>query len=111
MIQSNCEYEYEIYDPSVNWEELRFIPHNYIDGARARYIAQLIPDTEDKRYIYLKKYLGNDTDVWIPEEIDGIPIRAIKCFRYKRYSFIQRIFVPKTVRFIAEDCFAVCVNL
>lgn len=78
----------------------------------------------DNNEITIKNYLGNDREVSIPSEIDGMPVREIGDYSFngflrptedgqlfenhpneKNNKKIRRIYVPSTVRTIRENAF------
>ena len=62
--------------------------------------------------IILTKYEGEETDVCIPETIDGCPVAEIGEDAFAEYgAAIERIEVPKTVRKIGDGAFKMCMSL
>ena len=50
-------------------------------------------------------YVGNDTDVEIPSEIDGVIVTGIES-RVFEYSDIEKVSIPDTIKTIGDDAFS-----
>lgn len=59
--------------------------------------------------IYLYRYLGNQTEVEIPEEIDGLPVIRMSCACFDENENLQKVTIPKSMVWI--DGFSNCTNL
>ena len=66
----------------------------------------------DDNTIRLEKYNeeGN-TEIIIPEIIDGLPVTGIGRSCFEDNTEIQKVILPDTVDFIDPDAFAGCINL
>lgn len=54
---------------------------------------------ETKGGLRLVEYRGNKTEVYIPEAINGKPVTEIQC----DFPYAVKLFIPKTVKFIAVE--------
>ncbi|MCR5793822.1 MAG: leucine-rich repeat protein [Solobacterium sp.] len=61
--------------------------------------------------ITISKYIGTDTEVSIPSEIDGVPVTRINDSAFQDCSNITSIIVPDTVIKIGEYAFKGCSSL
>ena len=61
--------------------------------------------------IYIIEYLGNDSDVVIPAEIDGMPITELGEYAFYRNQTIKSVQIPETVRIIRSKTFHGCSSL
>ena len=59
----------------------------------------------------IEKYLGSDTEVYIPSEIDGYKVTGIGRFAFDECSNLTNVTIPDGVRSIGESAFAYCKNL
>ncbi len=59
--------------------------------------------------IFLCRYLGNETEVKIPKEIDGLPVIFIGYDCFEQNETIQKVTIPGNVRWV--DGFSDCINL
>lgn len=59
--------------------------------------------------IYLYRYLGNQTEVEIPEEIDGLPVIRMSGVCFDKNENLQKVTIPKSMVWI--DGFSNCTNL
>lgn len=66
--------------------------------------------TEDKSGLVITRYYGTDTDVTIPEEIDGVTVKEIGSV-FNGDNNITRVTIPDTVTVIGDTAFANTVNL
>lgn len=70
-------------------------------------------ETYDNEYVAIKKYAGgNETEVNIPSEKDGLPIKIIddRAFSYSNRN-ITSVAVPDSVAHIGDNAFYNCKNL
>lgn len=73
------------------------------------FIYQIKSDNGHK-YISINKYLGNDTNVNIPEQIDGYPVEYIGRI-FQDNDAIVSVYIPDTVTRIGGLAFEDCDNL
>ena len=59
--------------------------------------------------ICLLKYLGDQEDVTVPDEIDGKPVVVIAWGCFKENVALQKVTIPETVKFVSG--FQKCTNL
>ncbi|MBQ7107326.1 MAG: leucine-rich repeat domain-containing protein [Clostridia bacterium] len=65
---------------------------------------------EDKKHICINRYIGDDKDVVIPDEIDGYPVKMIMFAAFLKTD-IESVTIPNTVEEISERAFAYCKEL
>lgn len=65
---------------------------------------------ENEQFITLIKYVGEDTDVVVPTELDGLPVMEIgeNCFAG---TAVVSVTVPDAITVIERNAFAKCANL
>ena len=61
--------------------------------------------------VQIKKYLGNDKKVVIPDFIDGMPVTKIETWAFAINEEITEVTIPDTVRYIGYGAFGICKNL
>lgn len=66
---------------------------------------------EDGKTITLDKYLGEDEEVIIPDNIDGKDVTVIGAWCFKMNETIVDVFIPSTVEEIESSAFAICHKL
>lgn len=66
---------------------------------------------EDGQRIRITDYSGTDTEVWVPEEIEGLPVRSIAKKTFLSRKHLRKAVLPKTVEEIGDWVFAYCTNL
>ena len=64
-----------------------------------------------EEWIEIEKYIGNDTDVVIPEEIDGKKVRKIGYGAFMNCTQITNVVIPDTVDTIGRYAFLGCTAL
>lgn len=74
------------------------------------FLYYILP-SDDGNYITITGYDGKETEIEIPDNIDGIPVAVIdeSAFTYKEE--IKNVVVPEGVKNIATTAFAGCENL
>ncbi|MGN1482132.1 leucine-rich repeat protein [Porcipelethomonas sp.] len=78
------------------------------DGTYEYTVAE---NDDGSQYAVLETYLGNDTDVEIPSEIDGIKVQEIGDYTYYEKDNIKTIFVPASVEDFGLFSFYGCTSL
>lgn len=66
---------------------------------------------EDGDGIVLTRYTGNESDVTIPETIDGKTVTAVGEGAFSRSNVLRSVVIPSTVRRIGGSAFRECRNL
>lgn len=61
--------------------------------------------------VHLKKYLGNEKKVIIPEFIDDMPVTKIDWWAFHYHEEITEVVIPGTVKYIQYGAFCGCKNL
>jgi len=68
-------------------------------------------DESGEKYIRIKKYIGDESDVVIPNYIDGIPVKKIGMLSFSKCQNITSLVVSENVELIDEYAFSSCLNL
>ena len=81
----------------------------------------LATDTENTDSLYeyeingeevtITKYIGSETDIDIPSEVEGLPVTAIGEKAFYEYNLLERVTIPGTVEDIGKSAFAECNSL
>ncbi|MCR5794537.1 MAG: leucine-rich repeat protein, partial [Solobacterium sp.] len=61
--------------------------------------------------IIIKKYIGTDTEISIPSEIDGLPVTSIYVNEFRGCSTITNLFIPNSISSIGSHAFSGCSSL
>jgi len=61
--------------------------------------------------LLIEEYLGHQSVVTIPIEIDGMPVRVIGSNAFRNCTDVEQIIIPATVKAIENDAFCGCINL
>lgn len=61
--------------------------------------------------VHIKKYLGDDTKVIIPECIEDMPVTKIDWWAFQQNKTLTEVVIPKTVKYIEYGAFGLCMNL
>jgi hypothetical protein len=78
-------------------------------------------DVANGDYVTIVQYTGNDKNVEIPTEIDGVPVKVIKSYAFYKYirflnisiatSNVQKVTIPYTIETIEDYAFYQCKKL
>lgn len=60
--------------------------------------------------IILKEYVGTNSVVTVPAEIDGVPVVRLSA-TFKDNKTVEKVVIPENIRTIAKDTFVNCPNL
>lgn len=74
-----------------------------------QYVTYISEDAEE--YVTVVRYLGDETDVIIPSQINGLPVKEIYERTFLRKKQIESIVIPETVEFICCVTFRDCPKL
>lgn len=66
---------------------------------------------EDGKRVTITDYSGTDTEVWVPEEIEGIPVRGIAKKTFLSRKQLRKAVLPVTIEEVGDWTFAYCTNL
>jgi hypothetical protein len=61
--------------------------------------------------VHIKKYLGNDAKVIIPEYIGDMPVTKIDWWAFLQNESLTEVVIPGTVKYIEYGAFGLCKNL
>lgn len=64
----------------------------------------------DGQYITVNKFIGNDTDVVIPDKIEGVTVSAIEASAFAQTE-IESVVVPESINAIPDTAFFACQKL
>lgn len=79
-----------------------------VDGV----IGYAIEDAgEEGQWIRITDYSGTDTEVWVPEEIGGLPVKSIAKKTFLSRKQLRKVTLPGTTEEIGDWAFAYCTNL
>lgn len=67
--------------------------------------------SEDNTYAIISKYIGNEVDVVIPDEVDGVPIKEIGNRAFKNTKLISIEIPNNSINKIGTAAFASCESL
>lgn len=68
-------------------------------------------NVEEGEWIRITDYSGTDTEVRIPEEIEGLPVRIIAKKTFLSRKQLRKAVLPVTIEEIGDWAFAYCTNL
>lgn len=60
---------------------------------------------------YLEEYVGSDSLVVIPREVNGIPVTGISEKAFYNHEKLRAVEIPESVTYIGREAFAGCNNL
>lgn len=69
-----------------------------------------IRSKKDIETITLKEYVGTNSVVTVPAEIDGVPIERLRA-TFKDNKTVEKVIIPDNIKTIAKDTFVNCPNL
>ena len=77
------------------------------------YQYSILMDSEDstKQAACIEHYKGSETDLVIPEEMDGLPVVALGDHAFVDYPMLQTVTLPKTLVGVGTYTFANCRSL
>lgn len=74
-----------------------------LDAAEYMGFAYQIKSSSDgERYVSITKYVGESTEVEVPEEIEGLPVRVIESGAFASATELRSIVIPSGVTEIAD---------
>lgn len=65
----------------------------------------------DNSVVYIREYIGNDTHVVIPEQIEGFPVSVIVASAFAENDTLVSVIMPDTITEIWDYAFANCSSL
>lgn len=66
---------------------------------------------EGGQWIRIIDYSGTDTEVWVPEEIEGLLVKAMAKKTFLSRKQLRKVILPETIEEIGDWAFAYCTNL
>lgn len=66
---------------------------------------------EGEQWIRITDYSGIDTQVWVPEEIEGFLVKAMEKKTFLSRKQLRKVILPETIEEIGDWTFAYCTNL
>ena len=112
VIEIYSEYGLTKNDPPINKDEIKF------DDSITVSFDITLPELTDYEYavndndeIEITKYIGSESDVVIPKEIDGKSVTAISNGTFSDYTDIKSIVIPDSVTSIGDGVFYECASL
>lgn len=76
-----------------------------------RYKYDVLKDSDGKQYVVLTQHLVSETDINIPENIYGVPVREIGSKAFANDSSIKTVTLCSDLEAIGDFAFADCVSL
>ncbi|MGN1420531.1 MAG: leucine-rich repeat domain-containing protein [Eubacterium sp.] len=70
-----------------------------------------VSTTQNETYIEITNYLGNDTDLVIPSEVDGCKVVGISAKFYKSGINFQKIVISEGIKYIGNESFSCLESL
>ncbi|HBI85788.1 MAG TPA: hypothetical protein DDX71_05825 [Ruminococcus sp.] len=77
-------------------------------SANYRYTVLTNSDNADEKVVQVETYIGSDTDVVIPSEIDGLPVCLLGDRAFASAHNLKTVTIPKTVTGLGTYAFAAC---
>ena len=59
----------------------------------------------------ITKYTGSDTDIVIPDQLEGCPVTSVGYYAFEAHYDITSVLLPETVKVISEGAFMDCSSL
>lgn len=61
--------------------------------------------------VVLNEYLGSETEIEIPSEIEGMQVVSIAKDAFKNNEYVEKLIIPGSIRAIGISSFQGCINL
>ncbi len=68
-------------------------------------------NAEEGQWVRITDYSGTDTEVRVPEEIEGFPVKSIAKKTFLSRKQLRKVILPGTTEEIGDWVFAYCTNL
>lgn len=82
----------------------------YVTSEDGRFRYEVF-ETEEENYIYIEKYLGNETEVVIPDTMDGYVVRGLYTSIMHKNTTVEEIEIPNTLSYIQSGAFGAAYAL
>ena len=101
-------------------ETVPTVAHNYVEGKCDSCGKEELKASEGLEYTlsdegtyYIVSEIGTctDTDIVIPEEYNGLPVKKIAAYAFKGYTSLTSITIPDSVTSIGNGAFSDCSSL
>ena len=76
-----------------------------------KWVYSLYHDKNKSRYAAITRYDGDDLEVAIPAEFDGLPVRTISREAFCDNKYMTSVEIPETVTDIGKYAFSGCIGL
>lgn len=83
---------------------------DWMESEEWMYILDEEHGIEGEECVELKKYIGEDTDIIVPAEIEGKKVTSINLFYSFSYN-VESVTIPDNVRYIGKTTFGSCASL
>ena len=75
------------------------------------YIYSIKEATEDTEVVSIMKYIGNDTEITLPTEINGKVVTSVDANAFANNTNLTKVTVPENISYIGEAAFGGCSNI
>lgn len=73
-------------------------------------ISKAGAESERGKWIRITDYSGTDTELQIPEEIEGLPVKVLTKKTFLSRKQLRKVILPDTLEEIGDWVFAYCTN-
>lgn len=88
----------------INGDEIYTPPEDFVESRENDLYAYDVYET----YVVLTKYLGENTTVSVPKELDGLPVTTIGELAFYYGKAVEIVVLPNTVTTLEENAFYYC---
>ncbi|MBD5542770.1 MAG: leucine-rich repeat domain-containing protein [Lachnospiraceae bacterium] len=81
---------------------------DFDDSGKSKYTYEII---KEQGYAKITKYIGNDTNVTVPEWIEGYPVRSLADRAFAECKGLISISLPNSILLWSEELFSGCSSL
>lgn len=101
-----------VFAPTVRAEKDSLSPSaDSVNLRQDKWIYSIYVDKSNNRYVSVTRYEGDDTEVVIPDEMGGIPVKAISREAFCGNKYITSVRIPDGVTDIGKYAFSGCIGL
>ena len=80
----------------------------YVDVDEAELIYQ---ETKEGNGIMLREYIGKDSYIRLPDEVEGLPVLELGVFFFSQHETLEGVVLPEKVEYLGWFTLAKCTNL